>query len=83
MASSPREIGDTGESHLGPLSTLRSVVVVPAGSATGWGLGSLFKAPWILTFRRSNGDLQDHWVSCSGRKRLGWEVTRPHRCRGS
>jgi len=44
VASSPREIGDTGESHLGPLSTLRGVVVVSAGSATGWGLGSLSKA---------------------------------------
>jgi len=44
VAISPREIGNTGESHLGPLSTLRGVVVVPARSATGWGPASLSRA---------------------------------------
>ncbi len=55
----------------------------PGGSSGKWNVGNLVGAyrpynkagnlqgvPWILTFRRSNGELTEYRISYSGRKRL-------------
>lgn len=61
------------------------------GKATGaWTVGNLIGAfrpynkagnlqgvPWILTFRRSNGDLAEYRVAYSGRKRKGQDTATP------